>query len=192
MPTLPGQPGVPAATCGPSNNSPACQALRQAAPGGSIPGVVAPRQPGLAQMAALPRPSLGDRAPQRIVPPRIQALLRDRRVDPLTRVYLLDLAGRKQEEWSVQDVQTLSTIIPVLTELNLRMGLIEELYTFLGLDPNNLFEPQLGNGWQSASTALDARRRVGRDERCLKLSAEARFDPAQVMMRELVNCGTEE
>lgn len=189
-PTLPGQPGVPAVTCGPSNNSPACQSFREAAPGGVIPGVVAPRktQPPPPAVFAMPHPSIGDRAPQRIIPPRIQLLLRDRRIDPLTRAYLLGLAGRKQEEWSVQDVQTLGSLIPTLTELNVPTALLSELYAFLGLNPGSLFEPQLGDGWQSASTAFDARRRVGRNERCIKLAAEARFDAAQVRMQDLLSC----
>ncbi|MXP65096.1 hypothetical protein E0493_17250 [Roseomonas sp. M0104] len=188
QPTLPGQPGVPAVTCGPSNNSPACQSLRQAVPGGSIPGVVAPR---LAEPPAFrwPQPEpLGDMAPQRLIPPRIQAFLRDPRIDPLTRAYLLSLGGRKRERWSVQDLQTLSALIPTLTELMVPTALISELYEFLGLDPASLFEPQLGEGWQAASTAQDPRRRFRRAERCLRLTEQAQADPSQVLVEDLLNC----
>lgn len=187
VPLLPGQAGAPAVTCGPANNSPACQALRQAVPGGAIPGVITPRLPGPPPLIAPPQLRIGDRAPQRL-PPRILALLRDPRVDPLTRAYLLDLAGRKLDQWSVQDVQTLSAFIPTLAELGLPSGLIGELHETLGLEPGSLFEPQLGEDWQMALAAPGARKSMGRDARCLKLSAEARYDPALVRMQDLLTC----
>jgi len=188
QPTLTGQTGVPAFTCGPSNSSPACQSLRQAVPGGSIPGLVAPR---LQEPPVLtwPRPEfLGDIAPQRLLPPRIQAFLQDPRIDPLTRAYLLNLGGRKREQWTVQDLQTVGALIPTLTELMVPTTLLSELYEFLGLDPTSLFEPQLGDGWQAASTAQDPRRRFLRSERCLRLSELAQSDPSQVRVEELLNC----
>ncbi|PHK95387.1 hypothetical protein CR162_07805 [Pseudoroseomonas rhizosphaerae] len=205
---LPGQPGVPAVSCGPGSNSPACQAFRQAAPGGAIPGIVAPRQPGpppagrpgggpaaldlaALDLAGQDLAALGDTGPQRVMPPRIQAFLRDRRIDPLTRAYLAALGGRKQEAWTVQDLETLTALVPTLTELMVPTALISELYAHLGLDPANLFEPQLGDGWQSASLAHDPRNRVRRNGTCLRLSALGRSDPSQVRVQELLSCGAE-
>lgn len=185
QPSLPGQPGIPAVSCGPSNNSPACQALRQAAPGGAIPGLV---ERPLADPPPLRRPHQPDIAPRRMIPPSIRSFLQDPRIDPLTRAFLLDLAGKRNEDWSLQDLRTLGTLIPSLTELHVPTARLGELYGFLGLDPTHLFEPQLGEGWQSASTAQESFGRGRRNGHCARMSSLAQSDPTQVRVQEMLDC----
>ncbi|KAA2212949.1 hypothetical protein [Teichococcus oryzae] len=190
QPSLPGQPGVPAVACGPSNNGPACQSLRQAVPGGAIPGLVAPR---LAEPPPL-RPVIprgADVSPQRIMPPRVAMLLRDRRIDPLTRAYLEDLVGKSRASWTVQDLQTASLLLPTLSELGLPPALLGEIYVALGLDPASVFEPQLGMDWQASSTALDPRRRQPPGARCVRLQTRAAADPASVRIQDLLDCNAD-
>ena len=153
--------GVPAVSCGPSNNSMACQDLRQAAPGGSIPGLVAPRLPtSPPAFASLGQPR-GDMQPKCLIPPSILRLLNDRRIDPFTRSVLLAIAGKPNEEWTLADMQMVTSVVPALTEMNIATAKLSELYEFLGLDPVNLFEPQIGSTWQISSTLSNPRAMPG-------------------------------
>ncbi|MFC3124054.1 hypothetical protein ACFOD4_03185 [Pseudoroseomonas globiformis] len=189
--TLPGQPDAPAALCGPGSSGPACQSIREAVPGG-IPGLItrSPPPPPPANIMAAPPPRYApDLQPQRLLPPRILAMLRDPRIDPLTRAMLQDLAGRRREEWTVQDLQTVSAVIPTLAEMQVPTARLSELYEFLGLDPASLFEPQLGQGWQGASTEFDRRKARLPHPECVVLGRQARLDPASVRVQAMLTCG---
>lgn len=183
---LPGQPGVPAVTCGPSNNSRACQELRQAAPGGSIPGLVAPRLP-MPPSIRLGLPT-GDMQPRRIIPPSIMRLLDDPRVDPATRAILLTIAGKPNDEWTLADLQLVTAIVPTLAEMHIATARLSEFYEFLGLDPANLFEPQLGATWQASSTINDPRNYARIRAGCIDLQRAAQRDPSSVRVEALLAC----
>jgi hypothetical protein len=138
-----------------------------------------------------PPPNLNELPPQRFIPPNIVALLHDPRVDVVTRAYLLGMAGKKTEDWTLADLRMVTVLVPVLTEMHIGTAMLSEFYTFMGLDPNSLFEPQLGAGWQTSSTALDPKRFGTMRRTCTMLSRQARIDPEAVKVQELVNCADE-
>jgi hypothetical protein len=129
----------------------------------------------------------GDVGPQRLIPPSIQQFLRDRRIDPLTRAFLFDLAGKKQEDWTLADYQRVTVVVPALTELYIPTAVLSAFYEFLNLDPTSLFDPQLGASWQATSTAFDPRNL--RNRRCFNVRNLAQSDPEAVKLSDLLNCG---
>ncbi|WP_043367218.1 hypothetical protein [Belnapia sp. F-4-1] len=187
---LPGQRGVPAVSCGPSNSSPACQDIRQAIPGGAIPGVVE-RSIDRPPPTPLPRPDMDDVRAQRLVPPGVRQFLNDPRIDPVSRAFLTGIAGKDRDAWTMHDYQMISALIPTLTEMRISTATLSAFYEFMGLDPANLFEPQLGDGWQTSSTPFDPRTRFRRNSRCAMLSQAARADPTVVRVRDLLTCADE-
>jgi hypothetical protein len=138
-------------------------------------------------MRIAPMPKVGDVGPQRFIPPAIRAFLNDRRIDPLTRAYLLDIAGKRNEDWTLQDLQQVTAVVPTLTEMHISTATLSEFYEFLNLDPTSLFEPQLGASWQATSTAFDPRN--ARNRRCVNLRVQAQMDPGTVKLNDLLNCG---
>ncbi len=188
--SLPGQPGVPAITCGPSNNSPACQDIRRAVPGGFIPGVVA-RPIDRPAPTPLPRPDMDDVRAQRLIPPGVRQFLHDPRIDPVSRAFLMGIAGKDRDAWTMHDYQMISALVPTLTEMRISTATLSAFYEFIGLDPSNLFEPQLGEGWQIASTPFDPRTRFRRNSRCASLSQAARADATAVRLKDLLTCSDE-
>lgn len=144
-----------------------------------------------AQSAAFPDPTLrgmDDVPGTRLVPPSVQSFLRDRRIDPLTRAYLGRLAAKPTEEWSMADYETLTGLVPTLTEMRIATATLSAFYEFLGLDPTSLFEPQLGVGWQTASTAFDPSRRFRRGECGTILNAGRNPDRTTVTLKQLRDC----
>lgn len=136
------------------------------------------------------RPDYDDTRGRRLIPPSILALLNDRRVDPAVRAYLIGIAGKQTDEWTMHDLQTVTAVIPSLTVLNISTSRLSEFYEFMGLDPASLFEPQLGSGWQNAVTEFDPRNRFRRG-RCTTLSRQSRVDPQSVLVQELLTCQDE-
>ncbi|MBI0539669.1 hypothetical protein D9599_29645 [Roseomonas sp. KE2513] len=133
-------------------------------------------------------PSAGsDTGPQRFIPPQIRAFLNDRRIDPLTRAFLLDVAGKRQEDWTLADYQRVTVVVPALTELYISTSVLSAFYEFLNLDPTSLFDPQLGGSWQATSTAFDPRNL--RNRRCFNIRNLAQSDPEAVRLNDLLNCG---
>jgi hypothetical protein len=179
---------VPAVSCGPSNSSPACEALRQALPGGSLPGLITPRLTTPPPPVALPRPDMDDVRARRLVPPSIVRMLNDRRVDPNTRAYLIGMAGKPNDEWTLADLQTLSILVPTLTEVNITEAALKDFYQFLGLDPTDLFNPQIGGNWQVSSTLGDRRNFAKVSFACIDLQRTAQRDPSTVKVEDLLAC----
>lgn len=157
----------------------------RAGPGAGISAEGAPQRPAVPGPA--PRPDMDDVRASRIVPPQVRRFLADRRIDPLTRAYLTGIAGKERDGWTLADLQLLTAVVPALTELRIGTAVLSEFYEFLGLDPANLFEPQLGSGWQTGSTAFD-QRNYGLRRRCVNLSRAAQVDPASVLLRDLLEC----
>ena len=178
---------APSAACGPGNTTPGCQRLRQSQQGNNGAG----RQQAVQPIVAPRLPSVGDEPMRRFFPPNITALLNDRRVDPVTRNILRALANKPSEDWTLADLNMVSSIVPMLTEMYVPTAALSRLYEFLNLDPRSLFEPQLGDNWQAASTAFDPRNYYRRRERCVRISEAARTDPNSVKVQELLNCAAE-
>jgi len=182
--------GVPATSCGPSNSSEACQELRQAAPGGRIQGLVAPRlQQGLPEPLplemAVPK---SDTPNRRIIPPSIARFLNDRRIDPATRSFLFAIANKPNNEWTLEDLQMVSGVVPTLAEMRIPAATLREFYEYLGLDPNRLFEPQIGGSWQVSSTLNEPRNYARVRAGCIDLQRTAQRDPSSVRVEELLAC----
>lgn len=134
-----------------------------------------------------PRGARGDVPAQRIIPPSIRAFLNDRRIDPVTRAFLLSIAGKRREDWTLLDLQQVTAVVPSLTEMYISTATLSEFYEFLNLDPTSLFEPQLGASWQATSTAFDPRN--ARNRRCFYLRNQAVRDPGSTKLDDLLNCG---
>lgn len=131
-----------------------------------------------------------DVAGGRLVPPQVEAFLRDRRIDPVTRAFLRGLAAKPADDWTLADLQLLTSVVPTLTEMRIATATLSAFYEFLGLDPGSLFDPQLGNGWQSSSTAYDPRRFGMAPPECreFRRRGAASLDGTQVRLRELADC----
>ena len=99
-------------------------------PGGRIPGLVAPRLP-----QGLPEPSpiemavpKSDTPNRRIIPPGITRFLNDRRIDPATRSFLFVIANKPNDEWTLADLQMVSTVVPTLAEMQIPAATLREFY----------------------------------------------------------------
>ncbi len=127
--------------------------------------------------------------PTRFVPPRIVAFLKDRRVSPYTRAFLRSVAGKPTEDWTLGELQMVTQIVPTLTELYVPTATLSEFYEFLGLDPANLFEPQLGK-WQQRSTAFDVRNYDATQQaQCFYLLGYGEtLDPSSVKLKDIAAC----
>ncbi len=129
---------------------------------------------------------------QRFIPPGIRAFLNDRRIDPAIRAYLLGMAGRNTDTWTLAEFQFLTAVVPSLTEIYISTSTLSEFYEFMGLDPASLFEPQLGQGWQASSTTFDPRFYGNTPRRCRTLQRQAQSDPSTVKVQALLSCADPE
>lgn len=190
------------AACAPGSAAPACRPPASAprAPAAAPvrqPGWVAgtahgtdnrhlpPPPPNPAQQRALQQAAMGDQFGGRIIPPQILKILGDRRVEPIT-AYLLWQAARKPiEEWTMRQLQDLTSTLPTLVETGMKLADIQELYKFLELDPGDVFNPQLGQDWQTRSTRFDATSTAAVAEIS---AAECQTDPGQMTVATYRSC----
>lgn len=125
----------------------------------------------------------------RYVPPAIQAFLADRRLDPYTRAFLRRLSAKPTELWTQGELQTVIQLVPSLTEMTIPTRVLADFYAFLGLKPEELFDPQLGN-WQTSSLGFDQRNYDAvQQAQCLyMLGYGENIDPAAVTLKDLAAC----
>jgi hypothetical protein len=172
----------------------------QSPPGkSSLPGVLrgVPCSPGFAgpvchpHVNALSKPPIrtDDVKGTRYVPPAIQAFLSDHRLDPYTRAFLRGLAAKPTEEWTQGELRTVVQLVPSLTEMAIPTRKLSDFYEFLGLDPSELFEPQLGN-WQTSSVGFDQKNYDAvQQAQCLYLLGYGEnIDPSSVKLKDLAAC----
>lgn len=134
--------GLPKLACAPGDTRPVCQARQLA---------IKPALPVAAQ------PLLREDMPgKRFIPPKIVAFLADRRIEPLSRAFLQRMSGKPTEDWTLAELELVTSLVPALTEMRIPTAVLSDFYDFLGLDPTNLFIPQLGVNWQQRATAQDA------------------------------------
>jgi hypothetical protein len=125
---------------------------------------------------------------RRLIPPSITRFLNDRRIDPATRSFLFTIANKPNGEWTLADLQMVSSVVPTLTEMRIPAAALRAFYEYLGLDPNNLFEPQIGGTWQVSSTLNEPRNYARVRAGCIDLQRTAQRDPSTVRIEELLAC----
>lgn len=117
--------------------------------------------------------------------------LNDRRVEPAVRSFLLGMAGKKRETWTVAELQQVTAVVPALTEMYISTSTLSAFYEFMGLDPASLFDPQLGSEWQTSIVSeFDPRNRFRRN-RCTAVGRQSRVDPSSVLVQDLLTCQDE-
>jgi hypothetical protein len=82
-----------------------------------------------------PQPSLNELPPQRFIPPNILALLHEPWVDVVARAYLLGMAGKKTEDWTLVDLRLVIALVPTLTEMHTGTAVLSRFYAFMGSIP---------------------------------------------------------
>ena len=186
---LPGVPGRPTVACGPGDSSPACRDLRQALRGRDGGVLALPLNPAPPPQVYVAPRGFDDVRGARFIPPSIEAFLSDRRIDPSVRAFLRSMASKPTDDWSLAELQRVSAIVPTLTEMRnpIATARISEFYEFLGLDPTQLFDPQLGN-WQANSTAFDPRNFAASTADCPTTFQRRQADPADLRIRDLAGC----
>ena len=188
QPPQPGQPLPPAVrrlppgvapNCPPGDSTPACQARRE----------TLRRTPAPARRSTPPQRRWDDITGARFVPPAIMAFLNDPRIDPLTRAFLHSVAAKPTDDWTLQELNMVMQLVPTLTEMQISTATLSEFYEFLGLDPTQLFTPQLGN-WQQQSTGFDARSYIATQQaECFYLLGHGEtLDPTQVTVGQAAAC----
>ena len=76
-------------------------------------------------------------------------------------------------------------MVPTLAVTGMPMPQIQALYQFLGLDPSDVFNPQLGQDWQNRSTRFDK----SSDAAVAAISsADCQTDPGQMTVAMLQSC----
>ena len=125
---------------------------------------------------------MGDVYGSRAIPPEIKQIMSDKRIDPIT-AYLLQQAARKPiGDWTMQQAAEITQILPTLVESGISVIDLEVLYKFLGLDPSNLYEPQLGADWQKSSTTFSAPNYASAS------SADCQADSSMMTVSQFVAC----
>jgi hypothetical protein len=127
---------------------------------------------------------------RRFVPPKIMAFLNDRRINSYTRSFLLDMARKPVTSWTLAEAQMLTALVPTLTEMKISTRTLSEFYEFLGLDPTQLFTPQLGNSWQDQSVQFDKQNVATQQQNnCQQLLGTGQnIDPTQVTLGQMAAC----
>lgn len=164
--------------CAPVNTSAGCAARRatiQPVASASAPLALRPKEYGVVE--------------PRFVPPQIVAFLHDPRLDPQTRTFLEVVAGKPTKDWTLNELSMVEQVVPTLTEMHIATAELSDFYEFLGLDPTQLFEPQLGN-WQSHGTAFDAKNYDATQQaQCLHLLGIGENpDPSNTTLGDLASC----
>jgi len=128
---------------------------------------------------------MGDVYGSRLIPPDIQKIMSDPRIDPVT-AYMLRQAARKPiGDWTMQQASEITQTIPTLIESGINLAKLQALYKFLGLDPNNLFEPQLSPNWQQTSTTYSA------PNYAASSSTDCQADPSMMTVSEFMMCSSD-
>lgn len=171
---------IPPLACPRGDTRPACLARRLSPQ---------PTDPGTAYAL---RQHEDDVANRRFVPPKIIAFLHDPRIDPETRAFLLSMASKPTEDWTLAQAQMLLQLVPTLTEMYIPTRVLSDFYEFLGLDPTQLFDPQLGRSWQRRSTGLDKNDFAAVEQaQCFSVLGYGEVpDPTQVTLGALAACST--
>lgn len=168
--------------CRPGDTRAACTIARHAVRRGASPAartIVVP-----------PAPIVSDVQGNRLIPPKVQAFLKDPRVDPQTRTFLTYMSTKPLTDWTVQELSMVTHLVPTLTEMYIPTQTLSDFYAFLGLDPTQLFEPQLAQNWQNQSTSFDARNRDSTEQAfCLQsLGLGQNTDPTQITLGQVAAC----
>ena len=156
--------------------------------GNGVPGNGRPpaaRPPDPAQELAEQRTAIGDLFGGRLIPPNILKILADPRIEPVTAYMVWQAARRPLDEWTLRQLQDITATLPTLAETGMPMAEIQALYTFLELDPDDVFHPQLGQGWQSRSTAFDRSSAAAVEAIS---SADCQTDAGQMTMAMFKSC----
>jgi hypothetical protein len=111
--------------------------------------------PNQARQQAVQQAAMGDLFGGRSIPPDILKVLGDPRIDPVTAYMVWQAVRRPLEEWTMRQLQEITTVLPTLAETGMPMAQVQALYKFIGLDPGDVFHPQLGQDWQDRSTQYD-------------------------------------
>jgi len=148
---------------------------------GAPPAPPAPPTPTPAQQQAM----LGDFAGGQYVPGPILRILGDRRVDPDVAYMLWQLSRRPIDDWTLSELALVAQVAPTEVEAGLPIELVQALYQFWGLDPNDVFNPTLGSNWQSKSTAYSNQTAVGV---AAISSAECQVDASQMTLATFRAC----
>jgi hypothetical protein len=97
----------------------------------------------------------GDVSGGRFIPKPILEILADPRIDPNIAYILWQTARMPIDNWTLSELFFVTQTVPTLVEAGIPTDKLQALYQFLGLDPADLFNPRLGESWQSKSTAFD-------------------------------------
>ena len=165
---------------GPARNSPAPGCVPSRATPGCPPAAAADR-PARAQMLT----ANGDQTGGRVIPPNIQAILADRRIEPITAYLVAQAARRPMEEWTVRQLEDITATMPSLVEPGMPIGQIQALYEFLGLDPEDVFNPRLGPDWQARASRFQADSAAAV---AAIASADCQVDPSQMTVATMDAC----
>ncbi len=145
----------------------------------------APKPPAPDQAAQQRAAALGDLAGGRYIPKGILEILADPRIDPNIAYILWQTARKPIADWTLNELFFVTQNAPTLVEAGIPAQKLQTLYQFLGLDPADLFYPQLGPNWQSRSTAFDpsSAANVGAIS-----SAECQGDPGMMTVATFQAC----
>jgi hypothetical protein len=151
----------------------------------SLPGATAVESPDQAQERASQQAAMGDLFGGRSIPPNILKIMADPRIEPVIAYFVWQAARKPIEEWTVEQFQEITAMIPTLPETGMPIAEIQALYEFLGLDPSDIFNPQLGNDWQNVSTGFD---RSSAAAVSAISSADCQAKPAEMTIATLRSC----
>lgn len=194
------------AACAPGNSSVGCRPpgappprqSAQVAPPAWRPGAGQPNRatgsggrhgppPSAAQERVIQQAAMGDQFGGRIIPPDIRKILADRRIEPITAYLLWQAARRPIEEWTMRQLQDLTSTLPTLIEAGIPLEQVQTLYKFLELDPNEVFNPQFGQDWQTRSTRFDPTSTAAVAEIS---TADCQTDPGMMTVATFRSCTT--
>lgn len=130
---------------------------RQGVPTPPPPPATAQVSPPVTVPQAAPRPSpaIGDFAGGRFIPKPILDILADPRIDPDIAYIFWQTSRKPIDDWTMGELRFVAQAAPTLVEAGIPIDKVRMLYTFWGLDPNDVFNPSLSADWQSQSTAYD-------------------------------------
>lgn len=150
MATTSGSPASPS----PSATPPPQQTVAPVRTGAPAPVASTPAAPRRAQASLEQQHAMiGDFAGGQYIPAPILKILADRRVDPDVAYMLWQLSRRPLDDWTLSELALVAQIAPTEVEAGLPIELVQALYQFWGLDPDDVFNPTLGSNWQAKSTA---------------------------------------